>query len=134
MGARVSFVVPGPPGWKERLRLDRRNLRLYTPTRTLDHEARVARLARPHFPAPLSGPLRLVIVAVFTPAPSHSKVKRAAMMGQPHLGKPDLSNIAKAVEDALNGVAYKDDSALFEVLGRKVWGEVAETRVTVEAL
>jgi Holliday junction resolvase RusA-like endonuclease len=36
--------------------------------------------------------------------------------------KPDCDNIAKIVCDALNGIAYKDDSQIFDVKISKVYG------------
>lgn len=37
----------------------------------------------------------------------------------PHLKKPDLSNLVKAVEDALTGLIYKDDSQITHIEARK---------------
>lgn len=39
----------------------------------------------------------------------------------PYLKRGDIDNIIKAVLDALNGCAYKDDSAVFRVCGRKFY-------------
>lgn len=38
-----------------------------------------------------------------------------------YLKRGDIDNIIKAVLDALNGYAYKDDSAVFSVYGRKIY-------------
>ena len=35
--------------------------------------------------------------------------------------KPDIDNVLKVVLDALNGVAYKDDSRVVAVSARKVY-------------
>jgi Holliday junction resolvase RusA-like endonuclease len=35
--------------------------------------------------------------------------------------KPDIDNVLKIVLDALNGVAYKDDSRVVSVSGRKIY-------------
>ena len=35
--------------------------------------------------------------------------------------RPDLSNIVKLVEDALNGHAWKDDSYIVDITARKRW-------------
>ena len=130
----VSFALSGEPEGKQRLRLDRRAGRLYTPTPTLKHEERIRKVAREHFPEPFTGAIRLIVEAVFPVRASWSKAKRAALLNQPHLAKPDASNIAKSCEDALNGIAYADDSQVAELVARKLWGETAETRVTVEVL
>jgi Holliday junction resolvase RusA-like endonuclease len=45
--------------------------------------------------------------------------------------KPDFDNIAKLVSDALNGIAYKDDSQICYGVVQKRWADVAETVVTV---
>ncbi|EKC62922.1 endodeoxyribonuclease RusA family protein [human gut metagenome] len=34
------------------------------------------------------------------------------MDGTPHIKRPDVDNVAKAILDALNGHAYNDDSAI----------------------
>lgn len=48
------------------------------------------------------------------PASRPKKVTR-----EPDLGKPDVDNVAKAVLDALNGVAYVDDAQVVELRIRK---------------
>lgn len=53
-------------------------------------------------------PIKLTVV-VYRKLPD-SKPKR--MVSEPDTYKPDASNILKAVEDALNGVAYKDDKQI----------------------
>jgi Holliday junction resolvase RusA-like endonuclease len=35
------------------------------------------------------------------------------MEGAPHIKKPDADNVAKAVLDALNGLAFEDDSRIY---------------------
>jgi len=49
---------------------------------------------------------------------SWSKKKRAAMLGKPHQQRPDISNLLKAIEDAL----YRDDSTIWNYRGlTKLW-------------
>ena len=43
--------------------------------------------------------------------------------------KPDVDNIIKVVFDALNGIAYKDDTQIFEVHAVKRYGETARVEV-----
>jgi len=45
--------------------------------------------------------------------------------------KPDADNIAKIVLDALNGVAYTDDTQVVNLSVQKRYGEVAEVKVEI---
>jgi Holliday junction resolvase RusA-like endonuclease len=56
---------------------------------------------------------------------SWSNKKRAEMDGQPMQTTPDNSNLLKALEDAL----LKDDSKVWQVAAKKIWG--VEGRVEV---
>lgn len=48
-----------------------------------------------------------------------SKQRKTRVVFLPDIGKPDIDNYAKAVMDALNGVAYKDDSQITRLLVEK---------------
>jgi Holliday junction resolvase RusA-like endonuclease len=49
---------------------------------------------------------------------SWSKKKKAIMDGKPHMQRPDLSNMLKAIEDAI----YQDDSGIYDIHVTKRWG------------
>lgn len=51
---------------------------------------------------------------------SWSKEKKEEMLGKSHLSKPDLSNIFKAVEDALTD---KDETIAWYMDSGKIWAE-----------
>ena len=89
---RIEFVVPGKPQPKQRARRGRGGV-WYTPKRTKDFERLVAEMfvLRCHRHPPWTGDVGLGVTAY----------------GAHHAA--DASNILKAVEDALNGIAYKDD-------------------------
>ena len=53
---------------------------------------------------------------------SYSKKKQAALVDAPHAKKPDLDNLVKAVLDALNGVAFEDDSRICSISAVKLYG------------
>ena len=42
---------------------------------------------------------------------------------------PDMTNIVKGVEDALNKIAYKDDKSVCRQVNEKFYGPREETRV-----
>ena len=46
-------------------------------------------------------------------------------------GKPDLDKLARAVGDALTGVAYRDDAQITRWHLQKRYGEQAGTEITV---
>ncbi len=49
---------------------------------------------------------------------SWSKKKKAIQNGKPHMSRPDLSNMLKAIEDAI----YQEDSVIYDVHIEKCWG------------
>jgi Holliday junction resolvase RusA-like endonuclease len=49
-------------------------------------------------------------------------------------GKPDLLKLARAVEDALTGIVYRDDSATCKLVLAKVWGEPACAMIRLHAV
>lgn len=58
---------------------------------------------------PLSGPLRCDLVFVM-PRPKSLIWKTRPMPREPHVKKPDIDNLVKAIFDALNGIAFIDDA------------------------
>lgn len=66
---------------------------------------------------PIDSYVSVMINAYFSIPKSYMKGKRLACkhnINRP-AKKPDVDNILKAVLDALNGVAYKDDKQVIEV-------------------
>jgi Holliday junction resolvase RusA-like endonuclease len=51
-------------------------------------------------------------------------VKPKSNRQQRPIGRPDLDNLAKAVLDAGNGVAWRDDSQVTDLGVRKRWAEI----------
>jgi crossover junction endodeoxyribonuclease RusA len=90
------FTVPGDPVPWERSKTNGR--RHFTAPRTAAHQNRIRFHAKRHFRRPLAGPVTLVVVAY------RASARRC-----------DWDNIGKTVSDALNGIAFEDDSQV--VLG-----------------
>jgi Holliday junction resolvase RusA-like endonuclease len=130
----TTFVIPGKPFGKQRPRFSRKSGRAFTPAETVSYERTVGSIAMQHFPAPISGPVRLEVHATFKPADSWSAKKRNASLGRPHVQKPDLDNLVKGVSDALNRIAFADDSQIAEVTCSKEWGECDQIAVSVVPL
>jgi Holliday junction resolvase RusA-like endonuclease len=85
---------------------------------------------------PFDEPVEFVLRAVFPVPASWSERKRQmAITGDIKPGKkPDLDNIAKAWNDALNGVAYRDDSLICRMMLDKRYGPQALVVVTVKPI
>ena len=136
---RAEFTVMGNPKGKGRPRFTNRDgyTRTYTPSETVSYENLVAleferQCGKVFFEKDI--PLRMVITA-YLPIPSSvSKKKRAQMVnGELYpLKKADSSNILKAVEDALNGVAYHDDVQFVDSRVLRYYGEVPRVEVMIE--
>ena len=130
----ITFVIPGKPFGKQRPRFSRKAGRAYTPAETVSYERTVATIAALHFPAPFTGPVRLEVHAMFKPADSWSHKKKLASNGRPHVQKPDLDNLCKGVSDAMNRIAYADDSQISEIRCSKEWGDCDQIAVSVVPL
>ena len=68
------------------------------------------------------GPLLLNITFYMPVAKSREEFK-ASLMGTPHFYKPDLSNLIKMTEDIANGIIFKDDCQIVEIIAKKIYGE-----------
>lgn len=129
----ITFVIDGLPIAKGRGRVGRHG-QVYTPARTRDAERYIATVALQHRPsAPFTGPLVLEVDFVFPIPHAWPRWKRAAALASEWrpIGKPDVSNLLKTVEDALNGVMWLDDSQICDVTGRKWYGAEPRTIVTI---
>jgi len=121
------FDVPGDPVGKQRPRFCVKTRRSYTPHRTVEYENLVRACFRDAFPdaKPLDEPVSVQIVAFHSIPKSWNKAKREQARKLEILpGKPDCDNVAKAICDALNGLAYVDDLLIYRLDVRKQYGTV----------
>jgi len=104
------FTVPGRVRGKRRHRMGRGHA--YKDQETVAYESWVRLCYQQAYPGqtPLEGPLGCVIHAYYKVPKSWPKKKQAkALSGEIRPGKPDADNIAKALTDPLNNLAYSDD-------------------------
>lgn len=136
----VTITLTGAPQGKGRARAFLRagHIAHYTPEKTRTYEGMIRSAAmdamgnRP----PFDMPVEFVMRAIFPVPTSWSGKKRdRALTGEIKPGKkPDLDNIAKAWNDALNGVVYRDDALICRHVLEKRYGPQALVVVTVRAL
>ncbi len=145
----ISFFVPGTPataGSKRAVPIRKGDgtvvgLRaIHDNPHTKPWMAAVASAAREAYQGELlRGPLRLELT-FFRPRPkghfgsgkNGGRIKESAPTYP--TTKPDVLKLGRAIEDALKGVIYADDSQNVEVIVRKVWGESAGCRVEISEL
>lgn len=133
---KYAFTVPGKPKAKERPRFSGKTGKVYTPKNTKNYEELVKWCFLRENPraVPLTGSVKMSVVAYFSP-PKQITKKRKREIEEGLLmptAKPDCDNILKAVSDALNGVAYKDDSQICGAYVEKRYELFGEARVCVE--
>jgi Holliday junction resolvase RusA-like endonuclease len=110
---------------------------VYTPAKQIEYENWVRLCYQEAYPneKPMEGPI-IAHVDVYMRVPkSASKKKREAMLAgeiKP-TKKPDLDNCVKQL-DALNGVAFADDSQIVEILARKIFAEEDSMSITLTEL
>lgn len=121
MAWRMAYdmVIPGEAVPQGRPRFG--HGRTYDPPKSRKYKEYVRRLA--YFSAPrgtmchpLTCPVRLTCVIYRAVPKSWSRRKRADAIADKirPTTKPDVSNVIKGIEDALNGVWYADDSQIVE--------------------
>lgn len=134
----IEFHVPGKPEGKGRPRAGKSfggHARLYTPQKTVAYEGLIALAGQQAMAGRtlLTGPV-FVHMEIILPVPSSwsNKRKALALAGQIHpTTKPDIDNVEKAIFDGINGIVWKDDVQVVEVLKRKAYGEVPGVLVRI---
>ncbi|AKG05541.1 hypothetical protein AAV35_012800 [Salimicrobium jeotgali] len=136
----VEFTIPGAPVAQGRPRAGKNRYGktvMYDPAASRNYKKQVKLIAQQHAPKkPLEGPLNVFIV-VHRPMPKsfskqHRKQAEAGII-RPKT-KPDNTNYAKGIEDAMNGVIYKDDSMIVDLIVSKFYSEVPRVEVQVTEL
>ena len=129
---RITFTVPGKPYAKRRPRFSRKTGRAFDPVENGKAEASIGHIAASILSKPFEGPVRVEIMASFAIPKSWSKARATANLHRPHCQKPDGDNLAKAVLDALNRIAWADDGQVFSISVTKTWGLRDQTVVHIE--
>lgn len=136
----LRFTIPGEPTGKARPKFSTFNghVRAITPKQTVSYENYVKLAYGQVYPgrAPFEKnvPLLVKIKAYFKMPASVSKKKRQAMLEDriKPTKKPDTDNIAKSVLDALNGIAYYDDTQVVTLTVDKLYSDTPRVEVEIE--
>jgi Holliday junction resolvase RusA-like endonuclease len=135
----VKFEVLGVPVGKGRPKFSTVNGHAvaYTPAKTANYETLVRLSYQQQIGAFMfdkDKPLRAIIRAFFPIPKSASKKKREQMEAGKirHTKKCDADNIAKACLDALNGIAFYDDSQVCELSISKFYGDTPKVEIIID--
>lgn len=137
----IYFIVDGKVQPKQRPRVFRNRYtgrtQTITPQATVDYENKVkasfyeACDGEKFF---LTDAVQMVVnVYVAIPKSTPKKTREKMLTGElkPITRTGDLDNLFKAISDALNGVAYDDDSQIIDATIRKFYGEQAKAEITI---
>lgn len=138
----IQFTVYGTPVGKGRPKFSTVNgcATAYTPAKTVNYEnlvkLSVQQQQRGLKPFDKDVPLQADIIAYFPIPKSTSKKKREAMLNNEiyHTKKPDADNITKCILDALNGIAYYDDSQVVYVRCKKNYSDEPRAEIIIREI
>lgn len=128
-----QLKIDGVPVAKGRPRLGRYGT--YTPKKTQEYEeyVKMCWVAKYGSIQPSEQSLEVNIVFYMPIPKSYSKKQRAEILSGrlKHTKKPDIDNLIKSVLDALNGIAYSDDSKIIKVAAEKQYSEKPRTEIQI---
>lgn len=135
MSGAIAFSIPGDPVPQPRPRVSTAGgfARAYVPKGHAVHAYRqaVAVAAKAAGCSPGSEPVSVIIDFVVGRPKSHLR-KAGIREDAPRLPRADLDNMAKAVLDALIGVAFVDDSQVSRLVAEKSYGTEGRTTVRIQ--
>ena len=136
----ICFSIDKEPVAKARPKFTRQG-HAYTPKKTKDYEEEIkfAFMSQncdriPVYPKDVP----LMVEATFAKSvpQSYSKKKREACLNGEIMPtqKPDVDNYLKAVLDAINGLAFEDDSQIVVTMAEKIYAEKPYVEIKISAI
>lgn len=130
---RIELFFPFEPKPKGRPRMTKRG-RAYTPKKTHDYEKLIRDYYKENTTDYFDCAIRVRLV-FYMPIPKSVSKKKQTLMENgeikctTHTG--DVDNLAKAVLDSLNGVAYEDDCLITQLHIKKKYGSSVGTEMVI---
>lgn len=138
-----TYIIHGNPHQQERPRASttgrgsRKKIVLYDPPRSRTYKKHIINTLQTEYnPIPTSESIEACI-DVYVPIPKSFTLsnKEKAKLGQLKPSKkPDLSNYVKLIEDACNGLLYKDDSQIVNLTARKRYSDEPRIEITIKPI
>lgn len=121
----IEFFIPGKPQAKQRPKVTMVGgyAKAYTPKQTIEYENHVKGCFIHKFSEDSNAsklyelPLKMSVTVYYSIPKTFSKVKQEKALTAEIVPttRPDIDNIAKSICDALNGIAFKDDSQIVDL-------------------
>lgn len=136
MGKVVEFTVLGEPKGKARPRFNTKTGHAITPEDTANYETLVKweyarQCAGIRFPDDAMLDMRIIAYYGIPKSKSNKVKMKMAMHEIRPTKKPDMDNVVKIIADALNNVAYRDDTQIVDVQCRKYYSEKPRVQITI---
>lgn len=129
----INIVVPGRPVPKQRPRVTRYGT--YTPKATLNYEAKIRELCpNQHFEKGI--PLQMIVTAYMPIPKSWTEGKKdLARQGVIYpTCRPDIDNLSKTAMDALNKIAFYDDSQIVQLITTQYYSDEPRLAITIQSM
>lgn len=134
MEKKLTALIEPKPKERPRGTIINGHVRIYTPQTTEKYEKQVRTAwIRENGEIPIDGPVVVRVHLGMKIPRSTTKTKKALMLARKERPtvKPDADNCAKSILDALNGVAYRDDNQIVDLIVRKFYTEIPCIKVVV---
>lgn len=145
---KVNFIIDGEPKAKERPRMSTRTGKAYTPDQTIMYENWIKLMYNTTVKHYFEENVRMIVTCYYDITKKDKEAlekKKINTKGYKEaMGKlegsirpnkkPDIDNIIKSIADSLNGIAYKDDAQVVEVIAKKFYSNKPRVEVTIESI
>lgn len=120
---KLVLTVPGEPQGKQRPRWSK--VGTYTPKKSLNYETYIKELFATKYPdfMPLESDL-IMKLEIWLLIPGSASKKKKELMEKAIIRpakRPDIDNVIKTVFDALEGLAFRNDSQIVTVIASKFY-------------
>jgi len=139
---KLILSIPGEPCAQGRPRFSTKGgfVKAYDPAKSKNYKAFVKLIATEEIKKQgwryTTLPLQATIIAHLSiPSSQTKKFKIGAIKGENRpTKKPDMDNLVKTCQDALEGIAYKNDSQIVTLLAGKYYSDEPRVEIVLEVL
>lgn len=100
----------------------------------LSYKEQIGYLARTHMKEPINGPISVTLGFYYPYPKSWSEKKKKIYRDELPKVKPDIDNAVKGVFDALNKIAWEDDSLVTDLMTFKRYSDEPQIKIRIERL